>query len=193
MNGSCTGFYDSEKIVYKIFENIGNISRCLRKENRQGVVELAPIFYALLMDFVKSLDLDMIEIMWLKYPNICPYCLRDEKCACIIAGKSKYVSNDARLDFFRNKTENQPKNTTEWQGMFKRIYGHINAIKPLTAVWLHLIEEVGELVHEFESENIDGIKEESADVMAWFFSFCTKLNLNIAMDAEVRSEDRISF
>lgn len=166
-----------------LFENIRRISRCVRKENREAIREFVPVFYSCLMAAWDRLGVNIAEALWLKYPGVCPYCLKTEKCACIIAEKSAYIWNDAKFDSLRNAAEKRPANTAEWQAMFKRIYGNVNSIEPLTAIWLHFIEEFCELTDELERENAERILEESADVTAWFFSFCTKLN--IIVHAEV--------
>jgi len=170
--------YSTHDIKDQIWEKSSQISECIRKEGTSEIIVYLPVLYGWLMALWNRLDLDISEAAWSKYPNICPYCKRLEKCLCITEDLV-FHSADMSLNVFRRDTKNKPQGVPEWQTMFKRIYGNINKVKPLVAVWFHFNEEVGEVSRELRHGNAQGIRDESADVFAWFLAFCIKLGIDM--------------
>jgi NTP pyrophosphatase (non-canonical NTP hydrolase) len=126
------------------------------------------------------------DIIWLKYPGICPVCFwhRIEKkidptsagfnhsCDCLLyevekRDQSKKREHVARLrQYAREHMANKPKDVDNWQCMFQQIYEanlrHIN----LVDIAFHLLEEVGEV----------------SDSMVRMYTFTTGENGNFKQD-----------
>ena len=170
--------YSTHDIQLQIWEKSGQISECMRKENTDEIITYLPGLYGWLMALWNRLEIDISEAAWSKYPNICGYCKREKKCLCI-SEELVFSSSDGSLNIFRRDTKDMPQSLSEWLEMFKRIYGNINKIKSLSAVWSHFQEEVGEMSREMRHRNLQELRDESADTFAWFLAFCIKLNVDI--------------
>jgi len=111
------------------------------------------------------------DLLWDKFPNVCPYC-KQPKCLggpCQIAKKELPGPDWDALSTIADQNRNdRPQRLSEWQAMFQRIYpaspgenfGHSFA---------RLMEEIGELseaVRVFSSEP-GYFLSEAADVFAW--------------------------
>lgn len=173
-------YNSTHDILNQIWETNGKIAECVRKEAFQEVAVHIPILFGWLMALWnhREIGMDIAENVWFKYPNVCPYCFRQEKCLCITE-ELKYRSENPNLNSFRRDRKAQPQSLAAWQEMFSRIYGNINKIKTKQAIWLHFFEELAEVSRELRHGNVEKVREESADVFAWLMAFCTKLGIDI--------------
>ena len=171
------------KAIGNILRSISNTCECMRKEDAQGIVSCLPILFSTMTVFWNRVGVNILEAAWLKYPGVCPYCLREKICSCIVQ-ELHYSRDKDALEALREDKENRPQSIAEWQTMLERIYGNVNKIKSTYAVWFHFIEEIGEVSSALENDDCDNLLEECADMFAWFLAFCTKLHVSADKIAE---------
>lgn len=166
--------YSTHDIQAQIWEKIGQMEELLRKERINEMQALLPILYGWLMGLWNRIGVDIAEAAWFKYPDICPYCLREYRCGCLTEDLV-YDPENPELTAHRRDIQRKPTSVREWQAMYSRIYGRVNKIQVLAAVWSHFVEEVAETSRELRHKNDRGVRDESADAFAQFMGFCTKL------------------
>lgn len=134
------------------------------------------------------------DILFAKYPGICPYCGKAEICHCPVLRKTIAKETKAerrnRLRDIRKGAIVQgilPRSLAEIAYMFDRIYGEAHYEVGLDIIAFHFLEEVGEVAWCLTSL-YDGTKntadsaplttqlaEEIADTIAWGFAVTNKL------------------
>jgi len=65
-----------------------------------------------------------------------------------------------------------PTNLKEWQKMFDMIYGPMNKACGLQKCWLHVHEELCEVSGAYRLGKRRELRNELADLFAWFMSYC---------------------
>ena len=71
-------------VIIRIFQDVGDACRILRQKGERGIRD---IMYKLAAAFAWTLvlgdkfELDVAEITWGKYPNVCPKCAKNP-CEC---------------------------------------------------------------------------------------------------------------
>jgi len=73
----------------------------------------------------------------------------------------------------------RPQTLREWQDMFKRLYGERNASLSCSEVWLHLMEEAGEVAKDLRYEDFIKLREDLADVFAWLCAFANRYGVGL--------------
>ncbi len=175
---------ESYEIMSHIWESVGHVCEEMRKEDSAAILACLPVLFSWMTALWNNLGINIKEAAWFKYPGVCPYCLSKDLCSCIIM-ELKYNSNESSLDELRRIAANNPRDAVGWQAMLAKIYGRVNKINSTHAVWFHLIEEIGEVSRELRLQNYERLREENADMFAWFLSFCTKLRISIKDIGEV--------
>lgn len=172
-------FYETPDLLLQVVEEIGQVGELLRKgaDTREVAAHL-PMLFGWLMAFWNRIKLPVEDAAWFKYPNICPYCFREEKCLCI-SEEFKYEAGVVSLNAFRRDKAKAPHSLKDWQEMFGRIYGAVNKIISREMVWFHFTEEVAEVSREWRHKNMEGVREESVDILAWLFGFASKLKVDL--------------
>lgn len=74
----------------------------------------------------------------------------------------------------------KPERLSEWQQMFNRIYSSRNESMLRETIWLHLMDEAGEVAKDFRQEDYASLAKDLPDVFAWLCAFASKQ----AMDLE---------
>jgi len=180
-----------------VTEEIAELAEDLRKEhimlrpNKKGEIEgvevNVPDAFAWLCAFATKHG-SLEDMVWHKYPNICPYCFVKKDCLCI--ARANYIDQDKRekkLEKARNDKTNMPKTLYDWQKMFWRIYGNVNRVQRMEQVGFHLMEESGEVAKEIRHMDDDKLEDEIADVFAWLVAIANKSDEIISKD--LRSDD----
>lgn len=170
-------YWTSESLLLHVVEAGAEITEFLRHQNSEGVISRLPILFKRLIAFCNMMRVDLEEAVWYKYPAICPYCFRTEKCLCIT--EERVYRERADLDSYRNMSHFRPSSLYEWQDMFSRIYGNINKTVWREMIWFHFEEEVGEVSKAFRLKDTQALQNELADTFAWLMAFCTKLSINL--------------
>ncbi len=76
-------------------------------------------------------------------------------------------------------TTNMPSSLNEWQKMFERIYGNVNATLSAEQIWMHVMEEAGEVARDMRKEDYDKLAQDLPDIFAWLCSFATQTGIHI--------------
>lgn len=160
------------EIWLHLMEEAGEIAEDLRKENFKRLSYDLPDVFAWLCAFSNKFNVSLDELVWNKFPAICPYCEQEENCICIAASYPDY--NPTRLRDFRKRDEKKPETLEAWQNMFKTIYWNVNRDRPRFAIGFHLMEEIGEVAKEIRVGDREKCKEELADVFAWIIALVMK-------------------
>lgn len=173
-------FYETPHLLLRVVEEMSQMAEAIRKDDLPALISKIPEVFCWLMAYYDRLDIDIEEALWKKYPGICPYCFRREKCLCITEdSKSKYNPDNPKYKPFRRDRKKMPKSLKEWQLMFKKIYGNINRLESKKRLWFHFMEEIGEISREFRKNDRRHLEEECADGLAWLLPFCTKLEVDL--------------
>jgi NTP pyrophosphatase (non-canonical NTP hydrolase) len=159
-----------------------------RKKKRESVnVESALCkalgwFFPLLAKFrVKSVE----ELIFRKYPYVCPYCRRcphEDSICKTVKGTIKTVDHSALNDAYALNIGRKPGSLTDWQRMFAEIYPR--RVDETYRSTIGLFEEVGELaeairVFERYPKYFAG---EAADVFSYLMGMANEHALRIDSD-----------
>ena|GEM_PF-2306740 len=170
--------------LVKVF---GGGSRYLfRTSDPDGSREFLARIFGWYCALANRLDLDIEEILWQKYPGVCPRCLQ-AVCGCQRPPKDV---DPIELRLIAEKDRNRkPNSLREWQGMFTNMYrGPSGAeIVPasrerLAIIFSRMAEELGEVAEAILlDEVIDRdvqliIQNEMADLCAWIFALANNLH-----------------
>ncbi|MGN4191788.1 diguanylate cyclase [Burkholderia gladioli] len=131
------------------------------------------------------LDINLEEIVWNKYPGVCPRCL-ERVCKCERTPKE---FDDSKLKTLASThVQERPRTVREWQTMFGNMYRSPTGGEPLppsrerlAIVFSRMAEELGEvaealLLDEVIDENAGAIvRNEMADLCAWIFALANNL------------------
>jgi len=147
------------------------------------------------------------EIIWFKYPGICPLCEK-EKCVCLADLKTveaRHEKPDQAEIEKENKNRRQRVRTVAKQklgakvssldgleNMFEGIYTSNILAWPIEGIAFHLFEEIGEVTMAITRmytysedepnsaeyhERLLELENEIADVLSWLFSLSVKLKM----------------
>ncbi len=67
----------------------------------------------------------------------------------------------------------------EFQELMKKLYYERDKSRGVERTYMWLVEEIGELGRAILKNNVENIKEEVADVIAWLASLCNLLNIDL--------------
>lgn len=70
-------------------------------------------------------------------------------------------------------------NIGEFQQLMKDLYFHRDIMRGKDKTMLWIVEEVGELAEAVREDEVDMVKEELADVIAWITSLANLYGLNL--------------
>jgi NTP pyrophosphatase (non-canonical NTP hydrolase) len=141
----------------RVIENMSNMSMLIRTgEFGEAFKRLSHVFCWVCACATKE-NLNLDDIIWLKYPNGCPYCVSkntptDLTCTCsprkdkLAPSKPKPSVLVSRLKVYGIKYQKQkPKTLENWISMFEKIYGDKIYASTIEGILFHLSEEVGEV------------------------------------------------
>jgi len=66
------------------------------------------------------------------------------------------------------------------QNLMLRVYGERDKKRGVEGTFMWLVEEIGELSVAIRKKNIENVKEEFADVLAWLFSLANVLDVDMS-------------
>lgn len=167
--------YTLQDFLLHIQEEAAKIDEGIRKIDENGrseIIDALPKLFCWFLSFCNMAGIDLQAVISAKYSGCCPYCGREKNCMCI-------TGNGKPSHWYTTLSVKTPRNLYGWQRMFHEIYGKINKISPLTHVWLHVHEELGEFSREWRLEEYEKAADELADSFAWLMAFCNKLGVNL--------------
>ena len=171
-----------EEVFLHVVEEAGELAEALRKDTLDEIKENIPDVFAWLCSFATHRKLNLEEVVWHKFPNVCPYCFKQENCLCI--AEMHYLpkeERDKRLAPYREDVTAKPKTLDEWQATFLRIYGNVNRVMHFSDIGFHYMEEIGEVSREIRLGTQEEFEDELADVFAWIIAICMRRNLNLSL------------
>lgn len=186
-----------EILLLHLVEEVSELAEDLRKEHikprknkkgeLEGVLINVPDSFAWLTTLLFKRGTSLQEIVWHKFPNVCPYCFYEKNCICI--SQMVYMAQEERektLDTtYRKNREKMPKTLYEWEKMFNRIYGNVNRIQSTPQIGFHLMEEVGEISKELRVKDEAKMNDEIADAFAWLIGMILKVRY-VLDDPDIR-------
>jgi NTP pyrophosphatase (non-canonical NTP hydrolase) len=165
-----------KELLLHVIEEAGEVARDFRKEDHDRLKEDLPDVFIWLCAFASEYFItDLEEVVWYKFPGICPYCHQRESCSCLGRGLEYRRDHDI-LKAARRNLEYQRYSLDRWQEHFERIYGGMNRALPYFMIGFHLLEELGEIAKELRRNDFLLCKEEIADAFAWIFAITLKAN-----------------
>ena len=167
-----------DDIMFHLYEHLTKCFESLRKERFDEIAARLPHIFCWLCAFCNRQHIEMTDVVWEKYPNVCPYGLEEQGCVCI-AREVAYQPTLPELLRYRNDQTKRQYDVPGIQAMFARIFGPVNSIKPLLAVLSHLLEEVSEVGKDWRKKRMETIDAEVADTFAQLCAVATKLGRNL--------------
>lgn len=179
-----------ELIFLSLVKNIGSSTRTTFRDydvdaSKDKIAKIISWYFALCNRY----NFDVENLIWSKYPNICPRCL-SEICSCDSDNIKEIDAKKLQLTVLENKSL-MPVSVNDWQEMFKRIYPckvYENKVDMLqvkdviASIYARIFEELAEVA---ECIALDGycdhnkkeyLSNELADIFAWINSLCNSLN-----------------
>lgn len=151
---------DPEIIWFRVLENASKVAENLRRyEYGNAFIYLSHMF-CWTLGFCSLIERRVEEIVWKKYPYVCPYCRKDKEevfKSCTCAGQRREIEetpthekermiNEEILTHFRTHfSDRKPRKLDDWVHMFDEIYGNVNYSASIEHIGFHLMEEVGEV------------------------------------------------
>ena len=170
--------------MFSVSDLLSNMSRFtmraikgIRKGDRDRLAMNLVIAFSWFTGVANRLHIDIDDIMWRRFPNVCSYC-GNRPCLC----KKAKPSSRVRLDGVR---VGRPQSLADYQKMLAEIYP--SASRALADAGIHLAEEMGEVseaVHTFlgehKSEQFDAILDEMADYASCVFGVANSSAIDLA-------------
>ena len=187
----CNGERDFKDVLIYFNEDVG---RCFQLINRRKDEDLKMIipslfrWFCILYSKSNNKKNTVSDLLWNKFPGICPYC-KKETCGCDI------VKHKLDLNYISDKAgkykEKKPITINEWQKLFQKIYprkiDETDFIKNIS----HLSEELSELseVHRlyYTKTDMPCVEMEIADVFSWIMGLANLMDqLSLSNDHRSR-------
>lgn len=161
-------------------EDIGRCFQLIYRKRESEIEEILPSIFKWFCALYAKYRNDKIpisDILWNKFPSICPYC-KKQTCGCNIA--------KGHLDIYNLKKvasegkDRKPKTINEWQEHFQKIYPRKDDNSSLDKNVSRLAEELSELSEayrkSFIKHDIPCVEMELADVFSWIMGIANAIN-----------------
>jgi len=174
-----------QSVFAHLVEVIGGLSLLASGKRKSGMVpeDFLPKAIAWWLALCAKVGVtNVTDLLWVKYPSLCPYC-RQHECDSSVCRNIKRENPHPDWAKLRKegKAEKRPTSLGEWQRMFRSLYKPRH--KPdFESTFARLCEEIGELaeaVRVFPAAPGYFISE-AADVFAWL--------MNIQNNVDFRDE-----
>ena len=167
----------------RVVRHAGEVARAIRKDDDPLLICELPQLLCWYCSFCDKLGISLEEIIWRYFPYVCPTCYA-EMCIC---GPRKEQDQENRpkqkdpalLDQIAARNAGRrPFSLDDYVSMFERIYGGHNEAAHIDGIFLHLMEELGEvakLIHilkhldrpaQARIRDVE-MSSELADVFSW--------------------------
>jgi NTP pyrophosphatase (non-canonical NTP hydrolase) len=173
-------YYPSiNELVLKFVWALGEFTSVNRKES----ADKAPVFLADLFAWwiaiCNFLSFKVEEVLWYKFPGICPYCGAEKDCDC--EGRKDLVRISEDLVKSHRDNGTPPRTIADWQAMYDRIYGKANALKGYDFAVARLPEEIKEMIECILPwiKDRDELKLELADIGARIFALANLMKFSL--------------
>lgn len=184
-------FYrDSDSILIHLYEILGGVATLTMGKKKLKVSVDAFLAKAIgwWLSLCGKVGIRSVEEMiWAKYPYICPYCQSAEHipAQCKGSGRSNDIDWKALRDKADSNRRKKPRTVIEWQRMFHKIYGS-DEIDRRMDIQAHIMEEMGELAEavRFLPVNHLHFMNEAIDVFAWIMRYANEVETAPTQDEE---------
>ena len=179
-----------ESIFLHLVKNVGSSTKTTFRNydiegSKKTIAKIVAWYFALCNRY----NFEAENIIWTKYPNVCPRCLEDI-CQCDQDHLVPVDEDKLKAIVFENKSS-IPKNVNDWQLMFGKIYppkldrnnmAGLQVKDIIASIYARIFEELAEVAECVALDSYcDPLKKEYlcnelADVFAWINSLCNALN-----------------
>jgi NTP pyrophosphatase (non-canonical NTP hydrolase) len=150
----------SEELWFRVFENSSKVAENLRRYKYAAAFESLAHVTCWLLGFSTRIEKNVEDVVWKKYPYICPYCRKEKEdvvrpCSCGTmrtqleeaesAKKEKMVREEMMKYYAERFKDKKPKKLDDWVTMYEQLYGNITYSIPIEHIGFHLMEEIGEV------------------------------------------------
>lgn len=177
--GEANKRYGDAELILRLLEEIAVIMEIARKDELEVMPRHLSRIFSWLCAIANRLGIDLQEALWNKYPGVCPYCLRNENCACAIEHPN-IPDKELALRRFRRDRASEPKTLAEHQVLHHKLYYRQNRRIFVIQTAAHIAEEAGEISREFRHKNPAGLQDEMADVVSWIFAVANRCGFELA-------------
>jgi len=187
---------DAMWILAHLTETLGGLSILITekpgKSERFDIREYVAKCLAWWLALCDKLGIRSVEnLLWLKFPNVCPYCQleKHDDDPCLAAKRARGYPDWEALAQLASDRSKMPKTLEEWLAMFKRIYSIGHSHSAATAFG-RLTEEIGELAESIRNLSVsrNSIVSELGDVFAWIMHVVAVHNAKHQKDPIALSE-----
>jgi len=189
------------QILAKLVESLTPCAQLITKNKIEDIKIRIPVIFAWFIALVnKSIikEISFNEIVWSKYPYICPYCLSGENtnnsvCICNGMTKVKLRENLEKIkNFSIENAKLKPKTLKDWQTLFGNVYPKKFSESEIKAIVLHIYEEIGETSEAYRLKyyNKAYLFNELSDIFTWIIALANAFEDECGYDlqASVRSK-----
>ena len=194
-------FYRTPDSIFShLVEVVGGLSLLATEKPKPGVVPETFVTKALAWWFalcgkvgIRSVE----DLLWCKYPNVCPYCLNNPhnptECKKI---KLKTKDPNWQSLMAKGKDSKRPVSLTDWQNMFNSLY-RASDTDTYEITFARFTEELGELSEAVRVFDIAPgfFISEAADLFAWLMKVANVISykrLDKELDPLVLEEELFS-
>lgn len=179
------------ELIDCLVEKICLLMEDARKDRRVALKEQLAHVFSWYMAVANRLGIDIQEVLWHKYPGVCPYCLREKDCMCgtehpVIGGKELKLR---RLR--RERAGHEPRTLAGHQALHGRLYSWQHDRELPITIAAHIVEEIGEVScaqrhfviernREKKNDLWNEVLAEMADVLSWMFALANRLEFDLA-------------
>lgn len=162
---------DFTDIILMFFEDIGRCFQLTTRKREDEVVQMLPSMFKWFCTLYSKSDNKSVQVsdmLWLKFPNICPYC-KDKTCSCKVGKEILDIAYISKIS--EQNKKDKPKNLNDWQNHFQKIYPRNMENSSYVGNVSHLAEELAELSEAYRKsylkKDIPCVQMELADVFSW--------------------------
>ncbi len=170
---------DFKDILIFFNEDVGRCFQLINRKRSEEIEDVLPSIFRWFCFLYTKYRNDKIlvsDILWNKFPGICPYC-KKQTCSC---GVAKGVLDINHLkETASNGRDRKPNTINGWQEHFQKIYPR-GADSSFNINVNRLAEELSELSEayrkSFIKKDIPCIEMELADVFSWIMGIANLIN-----------------
>lgn len=171
--------YSNDHLVGRLLEEICGMMEVVRKHNIQEIPSRTARIFSWWTAVGNRFKIDLHEALWIKYPGVCPYCIRNKNCFCGVEHPD-IPDKDRLLHKLRMEREREPRTLIDHQTLHDDLYGAQNKRIFEIQIAAHLAEEAGEVNLEARHNNRSGLCDEMADVGSWMFALANRCKFVLA-------------
>ena len=171
--------YSNDHLFRKFFEEVCRLMEVARKDNLKKISSQTARIFSWWLALGNRFNLDLGGALWIKYPGVCPYCLRPANCSCGLEHPD-LPNKEQELRRLRKERQCQPNSLVEHQHLHRTLYGAQSKRIFVIQIAAHLAEEAGEVSKEGRHNNRSGLCDEMADVASWMFALANRCEFDLA-------------